>query len=103
MWPQNEVKLTYALYNHSLVPKLSRNTNMYHKGILVYFLHKHERNQNRTKTERQLRPLLAWEQVKPLASFPGFPTIQSCSLTVNIDISRVTKTSPPPSVFAYCN
>ena len=70
MWPQNEVKLTYALYNHSLIPKLSRNMNMYRGGSLVYFLHKHEHNQNRTKTERQLRPLMAWEQVKPPSLIP---------------------------------
>ena len=99
MWPQNEPMHSTIIASFPSSP----GAQICIAGVRVYFLHKHELNQNRTKTERQLRTLMAWEQVKPLASFPGFSTIQSCSLTVNIDISRVIKTSPPPSVFAYCN
>ena len=33
---------TLVLYFHSLVPRLSRNANMYHAESLVSFLHKHD-------------------------------------------------------------
>ena len=42
-----------VISNDSLVPRLSRNANMYRAESLVSFLRKHDVNQNRTKTERQ--------------------------------------------------
>ena len=42
-----------VISNDSLVPRLSQNVNMYRAESLVSFLHKHDVNQNRAKTERQ--------------------------------------------------
>lgn len=72
MWPQNEPMHSTIIASFPSSP----GAQICIAGVRVYFLHKHEPNQNRTKTERQLRTLMAWEQVKPLASFPGFSTIQ---------------------------